>query len=241
MRGRLGRYLLWQARDYAVERGAATLIVAGLLVLFALQTVGPGAPDAFRSGVAATEALAGFLLAFAPLATLIAVNGIVANDRRFHYFRFLFSKPMSAARYYAQTFLVSWAGTVAAAGLFVVTYGLVIHPVRLEGPLLFVTLYFLVFGGLGFLLSAVTRFDWMLLGIIWMLSLLARGFFPPDDGKLARVIDIILPPSHHLTLLAGTMVRGDVGSHHVMLWTIGYGITTFVLGLVAIHYRPLAA
>src|SRR4029079_6164326 len=47
---------------------------------------------------------------FTSVAPMIAVSGIVSTDRTSGFTRFLFAKPLSPTRYYAQSFLVKLVG-----------------------------------------------------------------------------------------------------------------------------------
>ncbi len=57
--------------------------------------------------------LRGILGTIVFVGALFAMNGIVANDRKQGFYRFLFAKPMTPSRYYGQAFFVHWAGFVA--------------------------------------------------------------------------------------------------------------------------------
>ncbi|HJU64720.1 MAG TPA: hypothetical protein VJ596_03545, partial [Gemmatimonadaceae bacterium] len=110
MRGRLGRYATWQLRDYAFERGLPIVIVSVLLLFQAILVVrgmvrGGAAPEFIR--IQALEALIRATPGIAIVSTLLAVNGVISNDRKNGYFRFLFAKPISLVAYYAQAYLVN--------------------------------------------------------------------------------------------------------------------------------------
>ena len=79
--------------------------------------------------------LRGILGTIVFLGALFAMNGIVANDRKQGFYRFLFAKPMTPSRYYGQAFFVHWAGFVAVMIVLGLVYGALIWPV-LSRPLL---------------------------------------------------------------------------------------------------------
>ncbi len=241
MRARLGRYVRWQLRDYAVERGVPTLI-AGSLPLLALRAVrsmdGPSDPRVVQA------ALAGFLELLAPITTLMAVSGIISRDRTRGHFRLLFAKPVSVAHYYAQAFLVSGAGACLVTSILVSLFGVAIGPIPLAalvGSLCYVALYFLLLGGVGFLLSGLTRYDWMALGVVWALAHLLRSLYPAAESLFGRVIDVVLPPLHLLSEASGVLALGPVRDPAGLVWIIGYGAAAFAAGVVVIRYRPLAS
>ena len=179
MSGRLARYALFQASDYLRERGLPLLLVGALLLLMAIQgAIGSAGVDLGGGELRTLATAMVFLELFAPTAVLIAVNGIISGDRKRRYYRLLFSKPISAPRFYAQAFLVSLFGTLVATLLVLVAFRAVAGAIPILAALHFVLLYFLLFGGVGFLLSAITEYDWIALGVVWSLAWLLRSWFP---------------------------------------------------------------
>ena len=248
MSGRLGRYALYQAHDYARERGFPLLLVGALLLLMAAQgAIGPTSAVGTGSvSVGVTElrtlTLAAVLLElFAPTAVLIAVNGIISGDRKHHYYRLLFAKPISAPRFYAQAFLVSLAGTLVATLIVLAAFQLLFGPISLPGALVFVALYFVLFGGVGFLLSAITEYDWIALGAVWSLAWLLRSFFPAGESWYGRAIDLLLPPLHLLAGAAAPLLGGAGIGRATQIWVVGYGAAAFAAGLLVVRYRPMAS
>ena len=75
-----------------------------------------------------------------------------------------------------------------------------------EGALAFVALYFLLSGGVGFLLSAITRYDWLALGVLWALAQLLRPLVRSGEGWHTRVLDVVLPPLHLLPAIGTALV-----------------------------------
>lgn len=242
-RARLARYALYQGRDFAVQRGVPILIVGALLLLLSVEGARAwrGAGGAGGAAELARASLAALLDVFAPTATLLAVNGIVSNDRRRRFYRLLFAKPVSLSRYYVQAWLVSAAGTLVCAVLLLGAFALVVQPVFPPGALLFVALYFLLFGGLGFLLSAVTRHDWLALGLVWAMARLLRSLLPADASWYGRAIDLLLPPLHVLEALGGPLVHGEPVPGAGCAWIVAYGVASLALGSIIVRRRPLAS
>src|SRR5687767_7083460 len=95
-RAQLARYVPWIARDYFSNQGPSTALVVLLIAFLSLQGVGlAGArlrdiPDDLAARV--LRQLVGSLVF---LGTFFATNGIVANDRKLGYYKFLFAKPVS--------------------------------------------------------------------------------------------------------------------------------------------------
>lgn len=243
MSGRLARYALFQAHDYVRERGIPLLLVGALLLLMSTQgAVGPTqAMDAGGGEVHTLMLAAVFLELFAPTAVLVAVNGIVSGDRKHGYYRLLFAKPISAPRFYAQAFLVSLAGTLAATLLVLVAFDAIFGRISVVGALHFVLLYFVLFGGVGFLLSAITEYDWIALGVVWSVAWLVRSFFPAGASWYGRVLDVLLPPLHLLAGAAAPLLNGTGIDGANYLWMVGYGAVAFAAGLLVVRYRPMAS
>lgn len=242
MSGRLGRYALFQATDYARERGFPLLLVGALLLLMAAQgAIGSAGVELGRGGVRALALAIVFLELFAPTAVLIAVNGIISGDRKHGYYRLLFAKPISAPRYYAQAFLVSLLGTLAAMLVVLLVFGAIFGAIPIAGSLHFVLLYFLLFGGVGFLLSAITEYDWIALGVVWSLAWLLRSWLPAGESWLGRVVDALLPPLQLLAGAAAPLLGGAGIDTLSRLWVVGYGLAAFAAGLLVVRYRPMAS
>ena len=242
MSGRLARYALFQASDYVRERGIPLLLVGALLLLMAGQgVIGSAGADLGGGGVRALAIAMVFLELFAPTAVLIAVNGIISGDRKHRYYRLLFAKPISAPRYYAQAFLVSLFGTLAATVLVLGVFRSIFGAVPMLPALHFVLLYFLLFGGVGFLLSAITEYDWIALGVVWSLAWLLRSWFPAGESWFGRVVDVLLPPLQLLAGAATPLMDGAGIDSLYRFWVVGYGVTAFAAGLLIVRYRPMAS
>jgi ABC-type transport system involved in multi-copper enzyme maturation permease subunit len=240
-RARLGRYALWHLRDYLRDKGIATLITLGLvgyltqIPIMRARAAGFGgdlmeqiADQAFISGLK----FLGFV------GVLFATNGIVADDRRHGYYRLLFAKPVSVAAYYAQKWAVYGVGFLIVAALLLGLYGATVEPFFPATFLPTIALIYVALGGIGFLLSAVWRFDWLSLAAVLGLSDVLWLLFKDDPGLPSSLVKL-LPPVH---LLDGvyTAVRegGGVGVNDVV-WLGGYGIACFVAGLAVVRRRSL--
>ncbi len=242
MSGRLGRYAAYQCRDYVRERGIPLLLVGALLLLMAERgAIGAGGVDLSGSGLRTLATAAIFLELFAPTAVLIGVNGIVSGDRKHSYYRLLFAKPVSPVRYYAHAWLVSLAGTLLATLLVLAGFIAFLGSIPVAASLQFVLLYFVLFGGVGFLLSAITEYDWVALGVVWSLAWLLRSWLPAGESWLGRVVDAILPPLHLLAGASATLLSGGRIGTHAWWWIVGYGIAAFLAGILVIRNRPMAS
>jgi len=266
-RPRMGAYALWQLRDYALDRGAPTFIVATLFGYLGLQpllgrvhpasqSVPPALITRFGSEAAARAAmmgefnymfLRGFIGTLVFLGALFAMNGIVANDRKQGFYRFLFAKPIAPARYYGQAFLIHWAGFIGVMALLGLIYGVLVWPV-LSWPLMgVVAITFLCYAGIAFLLSAAARWDWLSLVAVSVAASYLWGRFGSSTSPLATLL-YLLPPLHRTDEVYAAVSGSPTfaaGAQHVLPWNAiwwiaGYGAACFVLGLIVLRYRRLA-
>jgi len=237
-------YAGWQLRDALLTRGVQAAVI-GLLV--GLQLVLP-LRVMLGAGWAATpigaQSIDGVVLSLEtllpPLLTLVAINGVVAGDRRSGHYRLLFAKPVSVAGYYAQAWLALLAAVLVAglalAGLFAVA----VRPTEPTTLLAMLLLSFVLLGGLGFLLSTVTRFDWLALGAIWIASGQAHAAWGDATG-LAGAARRLLPPVHLLEAAHASLRAGATPDAATLAWIVGYGAACLALALVVVRRRPLGA
>jgi ABC-type transport system involved in multi-copper enzyme maturation permease subunit len=268
-RARVGTYALWQLRDYLKDRGLSTLIVAvlsaylgwsmmtetmpmprptdevsaGLLVRF-------GSPDAVyaaRRAEFSFHFMRSTLGAMIFLGALFAMNGIVANDRKQGFFRFLFAKPVSPSRYYGQAFVVHWLGFMLVMLLLGSLYGAVVWPVLTLPFVLVVGLMFIAYAGIAFLLSAAARWDWLSLVAVSVAAVFFWSKFGSSRHPLAALL-YLLPPLHRAdevyASVSGTPVISaaemPVVPWSLVAWFGAYGIICYIAGLVVLRFRRLA-
>jgi ABC-type transport system involved in multi-copper enzyme maturation permease subunit len=246
-RARMARYALWQLRDYTMERGLSTLLIGvflGLQFILPLRmqmrpSLGPGWAEDVTVLLMLRGMLEPLTLSFAGLGTLIAVNGIVSNDRRLGYFRLLFAKPVSVSRYYAQAYVVHLVGLAAAASLLAGLFTLLVAPIDLGGGVAFVILFAIGIGGIGFLMSTLFRFDWLALSLVTVASGLAHAYYGWRGDWRAALVKV-LPPVHELDNVAGTLLRGGTPDWATIAWFGGYGVACVAAGLLVLRRRPMA-
>ncbi len=258
-RGRVGAYGLWQFRDYLLDRGAPTFIVSSL---FAYLTVAPMLPGLKRNmdtlppkliarwgGVDAARAvlmhdfnelfLRSFLGVVVFLGALFAMNGIVANDRKQGFYRFLFSKPISPSRYYGQAFVIHWAGFLVVAVVMTLIYGALVFPI-LSVPLVqALALMFLLYAGIAFLLSAAARWDWLSLVSVTVAASYLWSRYGASTSPFAKLL-YLLPPLDRTSEIYSAVAKGDAIPWNLLQWYAGYGLVAYLLGLVVLRYRRLA-
>ena len=268
-RARTGAYALWQLRDYLKDRGLSTLIVAALSAYLGWSMLTDRVPMPRPSDAASAELLVRFgsagavyaarmaefsfhfmrdtLGAMIFLGALFAMNGIVANDRKQGYFRFLFAKPVTPSHYYGQAFVVHLAGFMLVMVLLALLYGVIVWPVLTLPFVLVVGLMFVAYAGVAFLLSAAARWDWLSLVAVSVASVFLWSKFGASTHPLAKLL-YLLPPLHRAdevyVAVSGTPVISAAGAPAVpwplVSWFAGYGILCYIAGLIVLRFRRLA-
>lgn len=261
---RLAAYGLWQLRDYVFDRGTPTFVVAMLFGYLSLAPlleqqhlqVAGGLAARFGSEAAGRAAILGelnglflrsFLGTLVFLGALFAMNGIVANDRKLGFYRFLFAKPVSPARYYGQAFVIHWASYLGVMALLGAIYGAAVGRVLSWPLMLVIALMYLCYAGIAFLLSAAARWDWLSLVAVSVASTFLWGRFGGSGHPLAALL-YLLPPLHRTDEVYAAVSAAQllpVGAAFVLPWQLlgwlaAYGASCFVLGLVVLRHRRLA-
>lgn len=239
-RGRLGKYALWQFRDFVMDRGIAILIIGFLwgYVLFEplRRAMGPAWNGAQSSAFPLALQISSAIVS---LAVLIALNGIVSTDRKMGYYRFLFSKPVNPVVYYAQLFFVYMAGVIATMFVLSSLLHIILPVFSVWNFLLYTAVIYIAMGGIGFFLSVATRYDWLSLAAVWLGARILRGVYGPKGDWRSKAVEL-LPPVHKLDELANSLIARGTAETHDVLWLAGYGALFFVLGLLILRRGSLA-
>ncbi|HEY8175514.1 MAG TPA: hypothetical protein VIF32_07475 [Gemmatimonadaceae bacterium] len=241
-RAKLADYVPWIARDYLTNQGPSTAIIIVLLALFEAQMfhVGTGTRLADMPLDIAARLLRGLVSVLAFLGTFFATNGIVSNDRKAGYYRFLFAKPVSPPWYYATVFGVYGIGLLTVVLVLLGVWAIAVRPLfplEIFGAVL---VLYLAYGGIGFLLSAAWRFDWLSLVTVLLVARLLWTLWGNATG-IRHWLLYLLPPIHRADNVADIVMRGAQTPvpWSLIAWLGGYGLVCFVLGLVVLRKRPL--
>ena len=238
-RGRLAKYSLWQFRDFVMEKGISIIIIGllwGYLQLLPFrQSFSPEmTPELI---IRLVTLLAGSLVS---IAVLIALNGIISTDRKLGYYRFMFAKPVSPVRYYGQLFVVHLvgllSGMVVLAGVFFFFAG----RFNVWNLVLYTSIIYVALGGIGFFISAASKYDWVTLAAVWVGARILRALFGNGDDWRSKAVDL-LPPVHKVDTVAGSIIATGSAPFGDVAWLVGYGALFFVLGLLVLQRRSLAA
>jgi len=226
------RYAGWMAWDLAAGPGIpmAVLTVLAALLTSRIEVAGP-------MGDAARAACAVILDWTAIGLTLLATGGLVSADFAMGHQRTLFAKPVSPPLYYLQRWLLGGLAVLLGAAIV----GQVIAA-RFAVPLLGLTfllrlaLLYLAVGGLVFLLSTVTRRDWLLAVVLlaWQTAIGLARSMGLTEGPTGMVLDALLPPMP-LLHLSDPAPAGPELAH-----ALGYGAAVLLAALAVLRWRPLA-
>lgn len=243
LRARLVEYAPWILRDYLTNQGPSTAIV---VMLIGVMTLGPALALATRAPLGEVPEPFAYRLLQAMVEPLVyigaffATNGIVANDRKLGTYRFLFAKPVSPPLYYAVTFALYGAGllvvSLALMGLWAVT----VRPMLPVEFFVVIALMYVAYGGIGFLVSAAWRFDWLSLVVVLFVAKVAWRFWGAAEGFRHWVL-YVLPPVHRDGEVYELVLReaNRAVPWGAMAWLVGYGLACFLIGMLVIRKRPL--
>jgi hypothetical protein len=240
-RGRLGKYALWQFRDFVIDRGVAILIVGflwGYVLVAPIRGAG-GSQLKLNSSSPVWPLLITVASSIVSVSVLIAVNGIVSLDRKMGYYRFLFSKPVSVVAYYVQLYFVHMVGVIAAMLVLSGVLRTIVPDFSIVNYLLYTALIFVTMGGIGFFLSVATRFDWVTLAAVWLGSRALREFYGAKPGLPGKLVQV-LPPVHKLDAVASGLITNGSAPTSDLIWLLAYGALFFALGLILLRQASLA-
>jgi hypothetical protein len=241
IRAALARYAPWQFRDFVMERGIAIAIIGMLWGYLTVEPMRRAMGSSFGGGLPSPvfPLVITVATSVASLSVLIALNGIISTDRKMGYYRFLFSKPVSAVAYYAQLFFVYMVGVLIVLLLLSGVLRMVFPAFRISYYLLYVALIYIAMGGIGFFVSVVTRFDWLTLAAVWVGSRILRNEYGSTPGWKSKAVEI-LPPVHKIDDLSLTLITSGTAHASDVLWLLGYGALFFALGLLILRRGSLA-
>jgi len=235
----LARYSLWQFRDFVFERAVAILIIS---FLWGYALIAP-LRGAMGSQMSRASPIWPLMLQGAStlvsLSVLIALNGIISSDRKLGYYRFLFSKPVNPVLYYAQAFFVGLIGVVLSMLVLSSLMHTILPIFSIVNFLLYTALIYIAMGGIGFFVSAATRFDWVSLAVVWLGSRILRSLYGPKGDWRSKAVEL-LPPVHKLDEVANSLIGTGTAHATDVLWLLGYGALFFVLGLALLRWGSLA-
>ncbi|HEY4217050.1 MAG TPA: hypothetical protein VGM67_07930 [Gemmatimonadaceae bacterium] len=248
------RYSAWQFRDYAINIGILSVILFGLLGMLevmqlrmATRTLELNPRLVSQLGRMRQESFQHLFTMYASVGPILALSGMVSQDRSMGYVRFLFAKPLNPLRFYLQSFVVRTIGYFVVAALLVACYRAFEPTADLGRVAAGLGLFFIAFGGMTFLGSVISKYDglgtvaFLLISVVvwaqWEISTTiwhALTYLVPPIEKFSGVSDWV---SNLNPLNPGQPV---VFPTKWVIWTVSYGVACLVLGVVLLRKRPLA-
>ena len=251
MNARLLRYSRYQLPDFLQQRLALPIIllafVAGLPTYLMTKNTPPGWMQSPQGINLAKQMFAQSITLFLPLGAFVASVGVISADRQQGYFRFLFSKPVNVLAYYAQTYALHAIAYVATFGLIVWGFGAYTTHFSIHRAMEAAVLTFVLIGGLGLLLGALTRFDAAALIVSYMAALILQQLMIQPNGLpngglpgWLAAIGKGLPPALKLDALRDHLYAAQPLDHAQLWYVLGYGGVAALLGFFLLRRLPLA-
>lgn len=245
----LWRYGKWQLRDFALQRAPIMLLIAVLMLYPLVAGRVSDDPDwrrfLDRMGPMWLYAIFGVL---APLGTLLATRGIVSEDRHQGFHRFLFAKPVRLMRFYAQKMGIGMAGYAGVLAIVALLFAAVFGAVPLLPAFVPALAFFVLFGGVTFFFSTLSRLDW-----VWTLASTAAALWTTYlvEGRgwsFLLPLKWALPPLQQFGRMVAEWMRfvepslpaGDLAAAlGATAWPVAYGLLAFGAGLWILKKRSV--
>lgn len=238
-------YLRYQLRDFLLLRA---LLPVGLVVLvaYAMLKTTPATMDwSARGGGQRALAEMFRMLAslFLPLAAFLGIARLVADDRSNGYFRLLFSKPVAIERFYVQAWLLHGMGLVALTGMLALWLQALTGPVPIFGAMAAMALTWVLVGGVGFLLSAATNHDALLLVLVFVVSTILQTITATSPVPVAawvRQLSRAMMPMRQLDVVHGQLYAGLPVPWAETVHVLAYGGLAFMAGVIMLRRTSFA-
>jgi hypothetical protein len=233
---RLGRYAIWQLRDYALGVGGATLLLSGMaIVVLTMSSIGDSGGGAAGLQRNVTTGVIGILSFLGPI---FAASGLVADDRSKGYYRFTLAKPVSPVRLYGQAFLLRGATLLGIAAIVWLLSTVLLSTGPFLGTMAYVALCYLTVGGVTLLLSTVTRHAWIATLFLGAASAITRGLAGvPHTWWIVKALHAVLPPLDLVGAIGARLMNGSFLAPGMILWFAGYGVLAIAGALTVIRRR----
>lgn len=241
------RYARYQAVDFLGQKasipGILALFIGGMTLYLATKQRTPVNWTTEDGTHFAQVILKQGLDIFFPLSALLGINGISSADRQHGHVRFFFSKPVVVPGFYLQAYVVYGLLLTVLGGAFALLLQSFTTAVPVVGAMEAGALTWILIGGVGFLLSSLTRFDGALLVLSWLVSSILRAAAAikpetPLPGWLLPIVKV-LPPVDRLDAVRTALYNGHAAATAPTMHVIGYGLAALVLGVLVLRRRSL--
>ena len=223
-------YAHWELRDAA--RGPGLILLAIVTIAGFIMTRLP-AGQTFTTEAAVRAIVEQSLF---PL-VLVVTAGMVSRDLNEGYYRAYFSRPVSPPLFYLQRWIVG--GMLLLLYVPLLTLAVSIRTGDLGVPAGVVgkaALLYLLLGGTVLLLSTLTRRDWVVAAVLYIMEQILHSIQQGGGGlgPFARAIHAVLPP-YHVAAIDGSPGSGE-------LWgATAYGLGLVLAALAVLHWRALGS
>jgi len=143
------------------------------------------------------------------------------------------------AAYYGIEFLVNGICFMVLTVVLALLYGAILDPVLSASLLIAVAAGYLCYAGLGFALSALSRWDWLSLVAVAGAADVLWTFYGASSSPFAVLLRLF-PPVNRTSAIYAAAASGMALPWHSVLWLAGYGAIAFVAGLAILRHRRLA-
>ncbi|MCX5756289.1 MAG: hypothetical protein NTX19_09285 [Gemmatimonadetes bacterium] len=243
-RGRINAYLKFQLGDFLILRAGLPTLVAVMFGYMLWKQMSGSIDWTTPQGQGfALQVFQTIASVFITIGSFLGVARIVADDRSNGYFRFLFSKPVSIERFYAQQWLLYGIGFVAIAGLLGYWFQSATTQMPVTGLMVVMGLNWILIGGVGFLLSAAINADAAVLVFVYVLSTILHTL---KDAPFSRMwpwlkqLTRVTLPVHKVDFIRNQLYAGNSMPWMHATHVIMYGMIAFVLGLVVLRRSSFA-
>jgi hypothetical protein len=248
---RLLRYGRYQLPDFVIHRLALPLVLlafaAGLPTYMMTKNTPPGWMQSPQGINLAKQMFSQSITLYLPLGAFVGAVGVISMDRQQGYFRFLFSKPVNVLLYYAQTYLLHAIVYVAVFGVVVWAFGAYTIHFSIHRSMEAAVLTFVLIGGVGLLLGALTRYDGAGLIAFYVLALILQQVMASPtglkNGGLPQWLVYVakaLPPANKLDALRNHLYAGEALDAAQLWHVLGYGGGAAIIGFILLRRLPLA-
>jgi hypothetical protein len=236
-RGRITAYLRYQTGDFLLQRAALPTLLAVAFGYLTWKTASLDWNSVFGQRFL-LNTFGTICSLFFTLAPFIGVARLVADDRSNGYFRFFFSKPVSITRFYLQQWFLVGAGFVAITGLLALWLQAGTASLPIAAAMEVMGLHWILVGGIGFALTALTNHDAVILVLTYVVSALLHALKDTPRSPLPewlRQATRLLPPTHKLGYIQDfAFANGALPMPHV--WhVLGYGAACVAVGIVVLR------
>ena len=180
---------------------------------------------------------------FVALGAFMGIARLVSDDRSNGYYRFLFSKPVSLERFYMQQWVLHGAGLILITGVFAAWLQGGTGPLPVREAMITMALTWVLIGGIGFALSALTNVDALLLVLLYVVSAVLHGLKEAPNSPMwpwLKQFTRVFPPVQKLDFIRDQLYAGAGIPWMHVAHVAGYGVLAFAVGVIVLRRTSFA-